>query len=126
MTRAIDTTVVPGSRLCTKCGRAKPQCQFYASHPWCKNCIRLSQVGSYGRLTEEAKRKKREAGAKYRAANPEKVLGWKKAWLRTEAGKLRHRLYWTRHRLRRNPTDTLRESEAILLADLERITGAEA
>lgn len=129
MTRALaDTTVVDGSKWCLRCGRSKPLAEFATRssgrpRSWCRTCNRLAQSGSYARQSPGAKERSREQKERYRAANRDRVREWHLAWQRTPIGRIKNRLYVVRYWLRRKPTDTLRETEAFLLAEIARLEG---
>lgn len=100
-----DTKLVPGSKRCSKCARAKPLNQFTLLpacrgsrarlHSWCKLCVRIGVVMHEQTDVSRARKRKynvspegRESKQKYIKANPEAVARSKAKYQQSERGRL--------------------------------------
>ena len=125
-----DTTVVEGSKWCSRCERAKPLSSFYldrAGKPraWCRRCRSRYSVERVRHLEGPSRESHRKAAKRYRDKNPGKDAEYKRAWRKTPLGRLRTNLYLVRWRLKKKPSESLRETVTFLLAEIARLEGSE-
>ena len=127
-----ETTVVIGSRWCSRCERAKPTgepgkkngqfqwCRVQGRwSSWCKQCTRIYQLERPRAKTPEQREKHRQwLLANNDAPHRRKARA---EYRKTPVGKLVNYRTTVRRRLRLKPTDGLRETEADITREIERL-----
>ncbi|WP_437230369.1 hypothetical protein SH661x_001925 [Planctomicrobium sp. SH661] len=136
MGKAIDSTLVEGSKACNKCGKAKPLEAFPINrrsrdgrNVWCKACMRVNQAQyrqtpayreAITKYLARPEVKERRKEYQLRREQTPRRQAWKAAYTQTTRCKLQHSRVEARQRLKRATTDKRRQELLALIASYDR------